>query len=511
MSDHIGPPDPEMLFRYEIEFVGGLLVAATATAGRDSEKEEKDAAAWQAIESVDPEMITDPTVREIYDALRGRFVEGIAIDPTQILEDIGGLRDPEKLEIFGAVQEAGFWHVLQGRGEILIREHRRREFKVLLHKADEALGDKHGRDGGMKLAQRLSMKLMELWGSAQAGSARYHDAQSVVEELKRRATSEDRQGVAFPWPKLEKHAGPVIPGDDCLGISAYSNAGKSTVAANLFWLWVKRGIPCIAFPTEMALQWVERGVAALSDVSQWRAEKRRWGGDQGEAELLAYMEQLEEIEKWGDRFSVVARGNISPVEIVTAVRILRKRWPGQPVAFFVDHMHRLDYGSETADDKAGEATRMFRNLAMEDGNLIPVLLYQPRKPGQGGNRYSPIAGHEIRGHSEIWNELSIHLSPHRAFVETYVDQTNAWGTRKTKVDPEGRPKVARPTKDDRLDRKLDDEHAYIKIDKRRVGGEGPTCVLGFKGPSGQVYEKMSPDNPHAAPALPHMDQDPPSA
>jgi hypothetical protein len=115
------------------------------------------------------------------------------------------------------------------------------------------------------------------------------------------------------------------------------------------------------------------------------------------------------------------------------------------------------------------------------------MLFQPRKPAAGTTQYGPIAGHQIRGHSSIWNELDVHISPFRMWVKTneQLGRTH-WGTVACDYE-QGKPmpKLAKPESDGA---KLDDEHVYIKIDKRRVGGEGPTVMLHFDAPSGAVYE-----------------------
>jgi hypothetical protein len=131
---------------------------------------------------------------------------------------------------------------------------------------------------------------------------------------------------------------------------------------------------------------------------------------------------------------------------------------------------------------------MLRNLAMQE-DLIFVLVYQPRKPDVGKEPYGPISGDKIRGHSSVWNELNYHLSPFRVWVETMGNASTSWGTPKARVEPgAGRPKMAAP---DPLaqDIKLDDEHFWIKIDKRRVGGEGPLVLLEMQPEWGRIYEK----------------------
>lgn len=482
------PPVADVLVQYEFELAAALLKAILPD-DRDSERirGEKDAAAWRAVDLVQPPMIADHRARVVFEIIADRFVAGRRADLTEILEEVQRRDDLELTETYLLIVEAAVvWQQLESRVDAILREHRKRSFRTLLEESAKGLMNGAGKDGGKRLADRLAMKLMELYATGPGETGRYLSAEDVIEKLRARALNEKPRGVPFPWPKLEKHCGPLVPGQDVLGITGYSGSGKSALVANLFVRWIRRGIPCIGFPTEMGLQWVERATAAEANVSQWRAEKGIWGGVDGRQEQEAYLETLEDLRTRGDLWVIVDRPSMKPVEIATAVRVLRKRWDGEPVLFFVDHMHRLDYGSEKADEQVGHATKMLHNLAMEDGALIPVLLYQPKKPEQG-NVYGPIAGHRIRGHSEVWNELTIHLSPYRMVVETRNDRQTAWGTPSCKMLPNGAPKTAKPDPE-RSDRKVDDEHAYVKVDKRRIGGEGPTVVLEFWGPSGKVWE-----------------------
>lgn len=484
----------EQVTAYEVEFLGALIHAASDNP-QNPVKDEDQRRAWVAMECVEPQMFSERDLGKIYELVRDMFVEGKPIDPTSLSTAISTLEDDEGGEVaeryVASVLDAIFTSgQLEDRTEVVIREWRRRSFADLCSKAVQALRGSHGEDGGARLAGVMSMRLIELYaGSGRSKGSQYPSGEEVVEKLRSRALDPEETGVRFPWPKLEALCGPMIPGE-VVGVTAYSNQGKSVFGANMFWALVRAGVPCIAFPTEMMFQWVERGVAAMAGVSQWRAEKRRWKGTEGEYELEKYLEELEQL-KGKDNWRIVARADISPAEIVMAVRILRKKWPSRTVVFFVDHLHRLNYGGEKPDEKIGEATRMIRNLAQEDEGLIPVVMYQPKKPEGGKEPYGPIGGHRIRGHSEVWNELDIHLSPWRAVVETVVDQDDKtiMGTVKAKLNRAGLPLIKKPTQL-MEGRKWDDEHFHTKIDKRRTGGVGPNVVLRFDALSGRIWEPV---------------------
>jgi hypothetical protein len=269
---------------------------------------------------------------------------------------------------------------------------------------------------------------------------------------------------------------------EIVGLSAYSGAGKSTFAANIARRFAAAGTPVICFPTEMRSAWVSRMIAAASGVRQWICEKRQWS-QATDDERDAFRATAAETKTLP--IEVVARPNVSPAEIVAATRVLRKRWSGRTVVVIVDHMHRLNYDGEDANVAVGPATKLLKNFAGDDrdGGLIFLLLFQPRKPAH--DVYRPIAGHQIRGDSMTWNELDVYISPFRTWVKTDDTRVTPWGTPAAKVDPSGKPRLAEPESEGS---KLSDEFVFVKVDKRRVGGEGGTLVLPFDEPSGCIYE-----------------------
>jgi hypothetical protein len=86
-----------------------------------------------------------------------------------------------------------------------------------------------------------------------------------------------------------------------------------------------------------------------------------------------------------------------------------------------------------------------------------------------------------------WNELDVYVSPFRAFVKIAHGEKTPWGTPKALMGLRG-PIWPNRKKDDPDTYKLDDEHTYVKVYKRRVGGEGRTLWLNIDGPTGKIYE-----------------------
>jgi len=291
--------------------------------------------------------------------------------------------------------------------------------------------------------------------------------------------------IPVPYPALNRIFGPLVPGD-LIGLSAFSGGGKSTVAANLALGWLLRGVPVLAFPTEMRQRWVARLTAIASNTRQWVAEKRQWHRAT-DAERDAYRTATYRIADLP--LEVVNEPNISVPEILTRVRILRRQWSGRPVVVIIDHMHRLDYGGEEPNKVVGLATKQIKNFAGSDsdGGLVFVCLYQPRKPMGVATAHRPVAAAEIRGDSMVWNELDVHLSPFRMRVRTSAFGATAWGTPACLLDAAGRPVAAKPKE---LEAKIDDEHTYFTVDKRRIGGDyGKIVVLDFDYPAGRLYER----------------------
>jgi replicative DNA helicase len=464
---------------YEIEaaFVGQFWAAT------DSDDDKEQALAWGA-SALQPEALQASGLRALFELLRSRFVLGERNDTAEVataIADNGGIAPADRQ---AAAEQMGSVYQLPIHGAAILRDSQRREAVGLVEKTRDYLmeGDRKS-DGGRAVAEKLSFRLMDLYGRRDAGG--WKDRATLINEAIERSNRGETSGVVVPYQKLDQACGPWI-GGDVVGVTGFSNSGKSNLLANLFLDLTTRGVPCIVFPTEMGGRFLDRVGAVAARIDQRIAEKHVWKGH--EAQRDRFQGELERIRAL--EWAMVDRGEIGPAEVATAIRILRRKWPGQTVVAMVDHIHRLQYPPGISADEqegAGAATRMLKNVAVEDGRLVNVLLYQPRKPATERDRFRPVSGSEIRGHSEVWNELDIHLSPFRAWVETTAFLTE-WGTRKAKVFDDGRPELARPEAEGA---KVDDEHFFVKVEKRRIGGEGPKLWLNIHGPSGRIYEEAN--------------------
>jgi len=459
--------------KHEMEFVGQFWNAALA----DSK------VAWKAQALVSPPMLESETLGALYGVLSRHFsaghpLQGPAIwseimeaGARQAANDLEGLVPHHASLMFHAERVVDGWRA-------------RRQCDLIRLGAEEAERSLEKPERAKKVAERLSMALLDVF-AVSVSEGRPQTRDDLVDDQIDRMEREQERGVVLPWPKMQAICGPWMPGE-LIGLTGYSGSGKSTVTANLAMGLARRGTPVIVFPTEMREQWVARCAAAEAKVPQWIAEKGLWKAA-SEDQRRAYRTTLERMRSWP--WEVVNRGNVTPAELVSAVRTLRRNWPGQTVVVVVDHMHRLDYGAEDADAEAGKATRMLKNFAGEDRDgLVFLLLYQPKKPEGDHAIYQPIHANRIRGHSMIWNELDTHLSVFRAWVERGPFGLTEWGDPSAALKPDGSPKVAKPFSEGAI---VDEEHVFLKPDKRRVGGEGSTFWLNIHKPSGQIFELVN--------------------
>ncbi len=447
----------------EVRFVGQFARYA----------QQRESVAWEVLSLVVPGMLQDSKLDERFGKLSGRFAAGEELDdPDDGFDDTWQDISDESVGTFDLRQLA---HRI--RNDWRSRE-QVRLLRLGLHEADNAIGSLNGK--AKHIAERLSMALLTLFADG-AESGQPQGLQEMLEAERGFMNSGDEIGITLPFPKLEDACGPWIPGD-VVALPGYSGSGKSQLVANLVLRWIRRGVPVIAFPTEMRQRWLSRMLSADSGVRQWIAEKRQWRKAKDE-ERVAYDAAITEMEH--RPLEVVNRSLISPAEVLAATRVLRKRWAGRPVVVVVDHMHRLNYENEESNKAVGPATKLFKDFAENDreGGIIFLLLYQPRKPRE--DVYRPIAAHEIRGDSTVWNEIDVCLSPFRVWVKCDESRRTEWDTPRAVCDPSGRPKTVKAESEGS---KLSDEHVFIKVDKRRVGGEGSTLWLNYHAPSGNVFE-----------------------
>jgi hypothetical protein len=467
-------------FEVEAAFVAAFWAAC--------ERGEREAA--DAMRLVVPDYLEHTQLGSLYALLAGRYAAGKPLPEAEAIQSLAVPRSAVAMEVWRAVVDYADTYVVRSSagdlvryGEIICQHWQaRRQVAVLrdaLERADRALEKPEiAKDVGRQTLQALTALF----------TARGQPHRSRAEILEMLASEQPvEEQIVLPWRRLERECGPWVAGD-LIGLSGYSGTGKSSFAAALAFELASRGTPVIAFSTEMRERWVARALAARAGVRQFVAEKRQWN-KATEEEKRAWRGVIEEAKDWP--WEVVAVGSVTVEDIVIRARSIRRFWPGQTVLVVVDHMHRLDYGREEANKMVGRATKTIRDAAAEDvyGGLVFLLLYQPRKPEDIEMLYRPAAAYQIRGDSTVWNELDVHLSPFRAWVKTTPYQKNAWGTPKTSTDWEGNPVMAKPNGDGA---KLDDEHIYVKIDKRRIGGEGPVIWLDFDYPTGRIFEAARP-------------------
>lgn len=410
---------------------------------------------------------------------------GVAIDVISLSNELRSKGHGQAVELAAGLLDAPTPMNIGNHCQILKDKWHARELKVLCDKTLSYLDTNNYSDGGRKIADSLSSRVLQLY--ADTGIAATERKEDLIDRLIARSVEDEQMAINLPWPKLATQVGPLVRGE-VVGLTGFSGQGKSTVATNMFAGFCKAGVPVIAFSTEMGEQWLARAAATESLQSQMSAEKNIWSTD--DYGRLRYQKALERMRSWP--FELVVSPNVKPEEIINRTRALRSRWPGRTVVVMVDHMHRLDYGREDANEKVGWATKLMKNEAKADRDgLVFVLLFQPRKPDGLEMMYKPVAAHQIRGDSAVWNELDTHLSPYRTFVKTMGgDHKTPWGTPAAWLDGGGSPMVVEPKNGQAVEgSKLSDEHLFISIDKRRIGGPVDRPVwLNFHAPSGRVSE-----------------------
>jgi replicative DNA helicase len=429
------------------------------------------------------EMLEYEAIGDAYQFLADRFAKGSPLNDLVTEAGLTAILGPEWYHTIREQSQRG-GKIGEYSGRVLFNYRARRQADYLSALAEQAAA-LVGEDDGQAamLADQAIGKLATFHttrGDLNKPVTREEITNRGLQRLRDRGQSE---GIVMPYPKLAEQTGNLLPGD-VVGIAGYSNSGKSVFAANLWRHFAIAGVPTISFPTEMGLAWHARGVAAHARVPQLIAEREQW--DLATEEMVeAYEFGLQDLGRCP--WEIVDRPSISVDEIIARASVLRRRWPGKPVVVIVDHMHRLDYGREEADFAVGAATRKIRNWAKEDddGGIIAILLYQPRKPADEIELYRPVDGFRIRGKSEVWNELDYLLSPYRRWVRADNQSRTPWGTPGSVLNKDGFPIAAVPNAEGA---KLDDERTYVKIGKRRVGGEGPTVVLNVDSPSGYIYQ-----------------------
>jgi len=445
--------------------------------------------ASRIMSSVHPEMLEYQEFSTGYELLRQQMAAGAEVDDMETVQKMHGALGDWIFEVKDAKDTSSA--SLRSSAASVVFSHRcRTQAAILSDAANNTVGliEAGSEAKARKVADTVISSLSDLHyagGDDTRPVTRGEITEAAIKAI--REKKDKSSDIILPYDKMKEAIGPLIPGD-VMGIAAYSNAGKSTVLANMWGHLAIQGIPTISFPTEMGLAWHARGVAAYAKVPQAFAERGQWD-EATEEQRERYEFALRELEACP--WDIIPNMNVTVDEIIARATILRKKYKGKPVAILIDHMHRLNYGRGEADFDVGKATRRLRNWIRndQDGGMVGIFLYQPRKPSDDLELYKPVQGYQMRGKSEVWNELDYMISPYRRWVRTNPNMRTPWGTPLCDYDPDGTPSFA-PIGDKFA--KVDDEHSYIKVVKRRVGGEGPTMMLNIDAPSGKIYEVPKP-------------------
>jgi GTPase SAR1 family protein len=451
-----------------------------------------------------PEALTDGEMARSYSVLAQRVAAG---------QDVG-MNNPDVMTPLLAVSPqiaSNLWDTATLNGHLDITPHvrwlhtgyqARRQAQLFAAAARELEGlAASDPAAALKVAEGEAMRSLTLGletAAQQAPQTRKEitDAELAVLE------SGGLTGISWPYPKMQRILGPILPGR-LYGITAFPNCGKSTLLANLFRGFTVRGYPCLVAPTEMRTDWLRRVWAAHAGVPQEIAENQLWSA--ASEEVARYLGELwgctaHEVDgilathrgRYEDAvrlfegldWEVINKSDLTIEQIISSFRVLRRRYPGQHVIGMVDHMHDLRYPQGETDRWVGQATRALREFCKDDPAFSCIVLFQPKKAQNEQDQFKPIRANEIRG--QVAQVLDVHLSIYRRYVKTSPVEKTPWGSFACLTNERGLPEGAKPEDGGA---KVDDEHMYLKPDKRRIGGEGPSFMLDMLAPSGLVYER----------------------
>lgn len=463
-----------------------------------------------------PEMLEDSTLATAYRVLSELHASGVGSDTVRITMDLNQAIGADTC--FQLLDLAETWHYqrMDPNLETLEVLHHWQARSAAAYLQDLATACRSILKDDTRAALRATedgvLKAQEIL--QRTGVSHAPRTRTEIAGAEREIVTAPRERVlraSWPYPKMRRALGDLLPGR-MYGITAFPNAGKSTFAANLLYGFLRQGVPCLAVVTEMGDDWLRRAWAAEARVPQFVAENRLWDDDDPETirflrdywrctehEVVATLDQCRtQYLAVVDDFptlpcEVVEQSPITPEQVISRLRVLRRRFAGQFVVAFIDHLHNLQYPNDEVDKHVGVATARIRDFCRTDGAMAVVGLFQPKKPEKHvAAEYRPIYARDIRG--QVAQVLDVHMSIFRQHVLTSLD-TTPWGTRRCAVDPVtghvrfcSQAEAAELGEDGEPRGKLDDEHLYIRPDKRRIGGEGRTFVLDFEADTGRVHE-----------------------
>lgn len=296
--------------------------------------------------------------------------------------------------------------------------------------------------------------------------------QRMLEDLDEAALG---AGLHPGWRKLKDQIGNIMPGK-LITVVSYSNQGKSTLLANMFVRLLMQGAQVAAFPTEMGHQWLHRAVAIWAHVKGYGTVHYRSienGIKLTPEENRIYRAAHEDLFNTAG-WIVNTRAHMTPRMLLATMKLYRRQGYG---IFIVDHGHRLRYRSGDKFDHMADTVVDVRNFAKDEEACV-IMAYQPRKPDNEDALIRPITETEIRGPSEIWNEVDISLLPYRPVVEADENDNTVYSMSDVPKILKSRPEDARW--------KLDNENFHLKVGKRRAGGEGDCIFLPFHKDTGTI-------------------------
>jgi hypothetical protein len=351
----------------------------------------------------------------------------------------------------------------------------------------------------------------------------------VTDALRAKLDVRGLPGVPWPWSRLNRAIGPIIP-KKVYGITGLHGGGKSVLTSNVVRSLIHRGTPCIIVPTEMGVDWMARAYASATDVPQYVAESgffdledaatvrfiarqiSRSSEEDAKRHLAMWRDQWRQVVEEYARcpWALINVMDLSVDEMLTRAKILRGQWPGKHVVLVVDHMHNIEYQDGKTDLFVGAGVKRIKDMVDKDadGGMSAVLLFQPRKAEKGQAAvaaFSPIPAGEAAG--KVAMHLDVHFSVHKSYVYTHEAFRTDWGTPRTVLTADGLPRRLPPReamKPEMADQvKVDDEHIYLSIDKRRAaipgeGGGAARVTLSLNPVNGHVFEPARREHQEAA-------------
>lgn len=190
-----------------------------------------------------------------------------------------------------------------------------------------------------------------------------HQALSLLKEGTEKGQAD--MGLPYPWPKVERIAGRMAPGD-LIVVSATPKTGKTTFCLNIADNLADQGIPVLFYCLEMR---PERIVRKL--VSKWTGKS---------IERVAEADISFVLERWASN-PLYLGYNYKTIGLDLVLETIRDAYKlyGIKLAVF-DHLHFLCRDIRNTSQQISLAVQGFKLLA-EELEIPIILVAQPRKLG----------------------------------------------------------------------------------------------------------------------------------